>query len=74
VVALPPDRRRTGTSRRGSFFARRRRKHAPDHEAAIRSTIGDRTLRELAAEFGVRHETMRRVLRQRVPEVVRRLG
>jgi uncharacterized protein YidB (DUF937 family) len=36
-------------------------------EATIRSQSGTRTLRELAAEFGVSHETIRTVLRQQLP-------
>jgi hypothetical protein len=35
-----------------------------EQEAAIRAGAGNRTLRSLAAEFGVSHETIRTVLLQ----------
>jgi len=37
-----------------------------EQEAAIRSEASNRTLRDLAAAFGVSHETIRRVLRAQV--------
>ena len=63
VFAEPPARRRAGRSRRDSYQAPRRRKLVPEQEAAIRANAGNTSLRELAAQFGVSHETVRAVLR-----------
>jgi hypothetical protein len=38
-----------------------------EQKATIRSQAGNRTLRALAADFGVSHETIRTVLRWEVP-------
>jgi hypothetical protein len=59
---MPPARRRVGRSRRDAYQAPRRRKLSPEQRAAIRAQAGNRSLRELAAEFGVSHETVRAVL------------
>ena len=61
-----PPRRVSGRSKRTSYHAPRRRKLSSAQEATIRSEAGNRTLRELAAEFGVSHETVRRVLAQEI--------
>jgi hypothetical protein len=45
-------------------YRARARKLTPDQEASIRALAGIRTLRSLAAEFGVSHETIRTALRQ----------
>ncbi len=50
---------------RDSYREPRRRKLSPEQAAAIRANAGNRSLRELAAEFGVSHETVRAVLRER---------
>ena len=42
----------------------RARKLTPDQEATIRDLKAVKSLRSLAAEFGVSHETVRAVLRQ----------
>ena len=65
VVAAVPPRRVSGLSKRASYQAPRRRKLSREQEAAIRAEAGSRSLRELAAEFGVSHETVRGVLRER---------
>ena len=52
-----------GRSKRASYHGPRPRKLAPEREEAIRAYAGNRSLRELAAEFGVSHETVRSVLR-----------
>ncbi|MDP9363309.1 MAG: GntR family transcriptional regulator [Chloroflexota bacterium] len=57
-------RRRVGRSRRDTYQGPRRRKLTEEHEAAIRVEAGTRSLRELAAAFGVSHETIRAVLRE----------
>ena len=58
-----PDRRRVGRSRRDGYQAPRARKLSPDQEAALRRVAPGRSLRALAADFGVSHETVRAVLR-----------
>ena len=63
VVAAVPGRRVSGRSKRASYHAPRRRKLSCEQEAAIRVRSGNRSLRELGAEFGVSHETVRSVLR-----------
>ena len=63
VFACPPERRRPGRSRRDAYHEPRRRKLSAEQEAKIRTNSGNRSLRELAAEFGVSHETVRAILR-----------
>ncbi len=63
VVAPVPPRRVGGQSNRAAYQTPRPRKLSPEKEAAIRAEAGNRTLRSLAAEFGVSHETIRAVLR-----------
>ena len=41
----------------------RRRRLSMEQEAAIRAFAGTKSLRSLAADFGVSHETVRSVLR-----------
>ena len=64
IVARPAARRRVGRSRRDAYQEPRRRQLSPEQEAAIRSNAGSLSLRELAADFGVSHETVRAVLRR----------
>jgi hypothetical protein len=45
------------------YHTPRLRKLSPDQEAAIRRLAATKSLRELAADFGVSHETIRTVLR-----------
>ncbi|MDP9357700.1 MAG: hypothetical protein M3R02_20910, partial [Chloroflexota bacterium] len=61
-----PERRRVGPSTRDAPIAPRRRTLDPDglHLIASLSAQG-RTLREIAAEVGVSHETVRALLRER---------
>ncbi len=63
VFAEPPQRPRVGGSRRDTCQAPRSRKLTLDQQAAIQANAANRTLRELAAEFEVSHETVRAVLR-----------
>jgi hypothetical protein len=56
----------SGRSKRTAYHAPRRRKLSFEQEASIRSQAGNRTLRDLAAEYKVSHETIRTVLRQRL--------
>lgn len=64
VIAEVPPRRVVGQSQRAGYHTRRRRKLTPEQVAVIRAEIGNRTLRELAATFGMSHETIRAVVRQ----------
>ncbi|MDP9363299.1 MAG: GntR family transcriptional regulator [Chloroflexota bacterium] len=66
LFAEPPPRRCVGPSRRDTYHEPRWRKLSQEQEAAIRASAGIRTLRELAADFGVSHETVRAALRCRV--------
>ena len=58
-----PERRRAGRSRRDAYQAPRARKLSPEQEVALRCLAPGRSLRDLATEFGVSHETVRAVLR-----------
>ena len=64
MIAVPPPRRVAGRSGRAAYRTPRQRKLSPEQQAIIRSEAGNCTLRELAAEFGVSHETIRTVLRE----------
>ena len=57
----------SGRSKPAAYDPPRRRKLSPEQVAAIRCEASNRALRELAAEFGVSHETIRTVLCQEVP-------
>ena len=61
-----PPRHLAGRSARPTYQTPRRRKLSPEQETAIRANAGSLTLRELAADFGVSHETVRAVLRSPV--------
>ena len=58
-----PERGRAGRSRRDAYQDPRPRRLPPEQEARLRRMATGRTLRDLAAEFGVSHETVRAVLR-----------
>ena len=64
-VAIPdlralPRRRRGGSSGR---YALRARKLTPAEASTIRPLAGSKSLRSLAADFGVSHETIRAIVR-----------
>ena len=63
MFAYPPPRRVIGRSRRAAYQEPRRRKLSPEQEAVIRAVAGTKSLRALAADVGVSHETVRAVLR-----------
>ena len=67
-VLVPDLRPRSGRRRRGPGirYSLRNRKLTPAAESAIRALAGTKSLRALAAEFGVSHETVRAVLREEV--------
>ncbi len=64
VIAHAPPRRVAGRTARASCTSPRRRKLSSEQEAAIRALAQTRSLRVLAAEFGVSHETIRAVVRE----------
>lgn len=53
--------------RHGRYQAPRCRVLTEEQEAAIRALASSRSLRSLAADFGVSHETVRAILQQRCP-------
>ena len=57
----PRSRRRCGS---GVRYSLRAGKLTPAEETSVRALAGSRSLRALAAEFGVSHETVRAVLRR----------
>ena len=57
-----PSRRESSSALR---YCARARKLTAEQESAIRSLAGTKSLRSLAAEFGVSHETIRVVIRER---------
>jgi len=57
----PP--RVAGRSKRATYRLPRQRKLSVAQVEAVRAEAGNRTVRELAAEFGVSHETIRTALR-----------
>jgi hypothetical protein len=63
-IAVVPPRRLSGRSKRTAYHAPRQSKLTAEQKATIRSEAGSHTLRDLAADFGVSHETIRTVLRQ----------
>ena len=65
VFAAAPLRRKTGASGRDPCRDPRVRKLPPERAAELRNAAPGRSLRSLAAEFGVSHETVRAVLRAR---------
>jgi hypothetical protein len=67
VIAVRPPLHVAGRSKRATYRSPRQRKLSAEQVEAIRTEAGNRTLRELAAEFGVSHETIRTVLRQQLP-------
>jgi DNA-directed RNA polymerase sigma subunit (sigma70/sigma32) len=64
VIAEVPPRRLVGQSQRAGYHTSRQRKLTPEQGATVRSRTGNATLRELAAEFGVSHETIRTICRR----------
>jgi hypothetical protein len=71
IVRSVPGRRIVGASKRDALLVPRPRKLDADGEDRLRelATQG-RTLREIGAELGVSHETIRQVLRRSVPSAL----
>ena len=66
LVGLSPVRRTVGISGRAPYARQRPTRLTPEEIATIRANA-DRPLRELAAEYGVSHETVRRAMRHLPP-------
>ena len=66
VIAAAPERQPTGISRREGYQRPRARKLTVEERNAVRlDASSGRSLRSLARAFGVSHETIRTVLRNR---------
>lgn len=65
VIALAPERRAVGASGREACRVSRPCKLTAEQETELRRAAPGRSLRALAADFGVSHETVRTVLRGR---------
>jgi hypothetical protein len=63
VVAIPPERRTVGSSGRAPYSKQRPTRLSSEDRAMILARGKTATLRELADQFGVSHETIRSVLR-----------
>ena len=64
VVGWPPARRVVGASGRAPYLRRPPGRLTDEERRAIRAGAASRSLRDLAAEFDVSHETVRAVLRE----------
>lgn len=64
---IVPDLRLSEQRLSGTRYVERPRKLSPDDERAIRALAGAFSLRALAADFGVSHETIRTIRGRRVP-------
>ena len=64
-LADAPERRPVGRSRRNALREPRRPKLTPELVAQLQCAALGRSLRSLAAEFGISHESVRTVLRKR---------
>jgi transposase len=64
LVSLPPVRRKVGKSGRAPYARQRPARLSAEDRSAILARAESATLRELAAEFGVSHETIRKTLRE----------
>ena len=62
-MALPPARRNVGASGRAPYQRRHAGRLTQTEREGVRRLAGSRSLRELAADLGVSHETVRAVLR-----------
>lgn len=70
VIALPPERQPAGKSGRECYQTPRPRKLTAEQEDEIWRAAPGRSLRDLAADFGVSHETIRAVLRENRPSAL----
>ena len=64
IIGHAPARRQVGISARSPYNQPRPRRLTLSERAAVLVAAPNRTLRELAADFGVSHETIRSVLGQ----------
>ncbi len=70
VVESPPARRVVGISGRAPYSRQRDSRLTDDERAMIRSLAITKSLRSLAADLGVSHETVRAALRDEVTVAV----
>ena len=68
MVGQPPARQVVGASGRAPYQRRPPGRLTEEERRAIRALAASRSLRDLAAAFGVSHETVRAVLRGRERE------
>ncbi len=64
VIAATPPHRVSGQSGRAAPDIAQPRKLSIDQESAIRALAATKSLRSLATDFGVSHETVRSVVRK----------
>ncbi len=62
MVALPPARRTVGMSGRAPYSRQRQGSLTDEERSEILRLVGERSLRDIAADMGVSHETVRRVV------------
>ena len=67
LIAAPPPRQQAGQSGRSGYQRPRPRRLSSSEREAVLALAPNCTLRELAAEFGVSHETIRTVCRSSGP-------
>jgi DNA-binding CsgD family transcriptional regulator len=65
LVSLPPERRVVGKSGRAAYAIERRTRLTPAEREAVCRRAVTRSLRDVAAHFGISHETVRSILRDR---------
>jgi DNA-binding CsgD family transcriptional regulator len=56
-----------GRSQRDAYQVPRARKLTADEQSRLRAVADGRSLRSLGAEFGISHEAVRTILREREP-------
>jgi hypothetical protein len=69
LVGLPPVRRMVGVSGRAPSARPRNRRHSAQERAAVRALSQTKSLRSLAADSGVSHETVRAAIRNEVAAI-----
>ena len=62
MVSLLPERRKVGKSGRAPYSRQRATRLSAEDKATLRARVESASLRELATEFGVSHETIRKTL------------
>ena len=65
IIAAVPPRHVAGQFQRTGYGTLSQRKLSAEQGVVFRAEAASRSLRDLAADFGVSHETVRAVLRER---------